>query len=114
MNYHCKIHHKKQTLLTAVMFFLLLVSFTLFSSADSKGLRTSYLIGRLDTGATASIRGRFWGNFGLQITGAGTTAFTQPLPVQIELYRSDANIQQFSAGYVEVQQKGNIRSLPDH
>jgi hypothetical protein len=65
-------------------------------------------LGRLATGAITSFIRDASGMWGLEIAGGQIATFMQPKPVQIELYRSDADIRQIATGYDAVKQQNGI------
>ncbi len=60
-------------------------------------------LGRLQTGATVSFVRSQHADWGIEIAGGAVPRISQPKPAKLEVYRSDEDIRQLTAGYKTVQ-----------
>jgi hypothetical protein len=60
-------------------------------------------LGRLQTGATVSFARSTAGEWGIEIAGAAAPRILQPKPAKLEVFRTEEDIRQLSAGYKTVQ-----------
>ena len=63
------------------------------------------LLGRLTNGASVAFVRSGSGDWGIEIFGDSAPRLTQEKPAQIEVYRGDENVQDFSAGYQSLQKE---------
>ena len=89
---------------------LLLVSsfIAVYITACTSGSGDRVILGTFSNGADASLIRDQHGKWGIKISGEQTATFMQPKPVEIELYLSDTDIQQFSAGYDKIKKKDGL------
>jgi hypothetical protein len=64
-------------------------------------------LGRLGNGAVVAFIRAGSGDWGIEISGGSTPIITQQKPAQIEVYRSQENVQQLAAGCQSVQKEGD-------
>jgi hypothetical protein len=64
-------------------------------------------LGRLQTGATVSFVRSAQGQWGIEIAGAATPDIRQPEPAKLEVFRTENDIRQLSAGYKTVEKSAN-------
>jgi hypothetical protein len=63
------------------------------------------VLGQLADGAKVEFVRARSGDWGIEISGAGTPRITQMKPAQIEVYRGEKNVRDFAAGYSSVQKE---------
>ena len=64
-------------------------------------------LGRLSTGSTVAFTRDAETGWGIEITGGPSPSISQPKPARIEIYHSDQDISQLSAGYKTIEKAGD-------
>ncbi len=64
-------------------------------------------LGRLQTGATVSFIRSSEGEWGIEIAGGAAPLIVQPKPARLEVYRTDQDIRQLTAGYSRIQKSAD-------
>src|SRR5437868_14801809 len=64
-------------------------------------------LGQLSTGASVSFQHESTGGWGMEISGGAAPRLSQPQPARLEVYHSDQDIRQLTAGYQTVKKAGS-------